>query len=195
MISERNESAWSGKLWKTIFGSPKLTPKEVSLFITLHNSPRFGRCSMNVHLVPDSPNSIIWKLTKSGRYSVETAYMMQFSGITVSTMPTLVWKTWAPPKCKIFAWLVLQNRVWAADRLESRGWTNCGLCKLSNQDQETAAHLLFYCRFTLKIWSSLKSWLGLHDLDPREWQAFGTVKEWWSEAIHKRFVRGRPWPR
>ena len=76
--------------------------------------------------------------------------------------------------------------IHTADRLERRGWPNCGLCKLCNQEQETAAHLLFKCRFTLRIWSSLKSWIGLHDLDPTEWQAFGTVKEWWSVAIHKR---------
>ena len=122
-----------------------------------------------VHLVPGTPDSITWKFTKNGVYSSATAYRMQFLGHTASTMPTLVWKHWAPPKCKIFAWLVLQNRVWTADRLERRGWPNCGLCKLCNQEQETAAHLLFQCRFTTRIWSSLKSWLGLHDLDPTEW--------------------------
>jgi hypothetical protein len=43
---------------------------------------------------------------------------MQFEGLTNSTMPVMVWKPWATPKCKIFTWLVLQNRVWTADRLE-----------------------------------------------------------------------------
>ena len=141
---------------------------------------------MDVHLVPGSPDTILWKFTKSGSYSATTAYKMQFLGLTGSTMPAVVWKTWSSPKCKIFAWLVFQNRVWTADRLEMRGWPNCGLCKLCNQDQEMAAHLLFKCRFTTRIWSSLKNWLGLHDLDSRVGQAFGTVKEWWSEAIHKR---------
>ena len=157
--------------------------------LTFHHIMQFvkiWKMLTEVHLAPDSPDSITWKLTKDGRYSTATAYKMQFLGLTASTMPTLVWKTWAPPKCKIFAWLVLQNRVWTADRLERRGWPNCGLCKLCNQEQETAAHLLFKCRFTLRIWSSLKSWIGLHDLDPTEWHVFGTVEEWWSEAIHKR---------
>ena len=141
---------------------------------------------MDVHLAPNAPDSICWKLTNSGSYSAATAYRMQFLGLTTSTMPALVWKIWAPPKCKIFAWLVLQNRVWTADRLERMGWPNCVLCKLCSQEQEMAVHLLFKCRFTTRIWSSLKNRLGLHDLDPREWQAFGTVNEWWSEAIHKR---------
>jgi hypothetical protein len=31
---------------------------------------------------------------------------------TNSCMTSLVWKPWAPPKCKTFAWLIIQNRVW-----------------------------------------------------------------------------------
>ena len=111
---------------------------------------------------------------------------MQFLGHTNSMMPTLVWKPWAPPKCKIFAWLAIQNRIWTADRLERRGWQNCGLCKLCNQVQETGAHLLFKCRFTTRIWSSIKTWLGLHDVMPSDWQHLPTVKDWWMEVINKK---------
>ena len=35
---------------------------------------------MEVHLVPDTPESITWKLTKNGAYSTATAYRMQFLG-------------------------------------------------------------------------------------------------------------------
>jgi hypothetical protein len=30
-------------------------------------------------------------------------------------MLSMVWRPWAPPKCKTFAWLVIQNLVWTAD--------------------------------------------------------------------------------
>jgi hypothetical protein len=112
---------------------------------------------------------------------------MQFLGHTKSTMLALVWKPWAPPKCKTFAWLIIQNRVWTADRLERRGWQNCRRCKLYNQVQESTSHLLFKCRFTIGVWSKVKQWLGLHDVDPSSWHAFRNIKEWWMEAIHKQW--------
>ena len=139
----------------------------------------------NVHLTEDA-DKITWKFTNNGKYSSSSAYKMQFLGHTQSTMPALVWKPWAPPKYKIFSWLIIQNRVWTADRLQRRGWPNCGLCKLCNHVPETAAHLLFQCRFTKRIWSSLKGWLGLHDFDMSAWQTLQNVKDWWCAAIHKR---------
>ena len=77
----------------------------------------------DIQLNNDVPDKIVWKLTQNGSYSSKSAYNMQFLGQTSSTMPALVWKPCPPPlKCKIFAWLILQNRVWSADRLERRGW-------------------------------------------------------------------------
>lgn len=138
-----------------------------------------------IHLDPSTTDSILWKLTKDGCYSSKSAYTMQFFGHPKSCMPSLVWKPWAPPKCKIFAWLIIQNRVWTADRLQKRGWPNCGTCKLCNQAQESASHLLFKCRFTICVWSRVKNWLGLQDVNPATWHTMRNVKEWWNEAIHK----------
>jgi hypothetical protein len=138
-----------------------------------------------VQLNSNTSDSISWKLTNSGCYSSKSAYNMQFLGHTKSSFPSLVWKPWAPPKCKTFAWLIIQNRVWTADRLQKRGWPNCGRCKLCNQVHESASHLLFKCRFTIGVWSSVRSWLGLHDVDPSAWHSRGNVKEWWTEEIHK----------
>ena len=94
-------------------------------------------------------------------------------------MNQIVWKNWAPPKCKFFAWLVINNRIWTADRLQRRGWPNCHLCPLCKQVQELAAHLLFHCRFTVRVWGKLKSWLGLHDIHLADWAPFESVKVWW----------------
>jgi hypothetical protein len=67
-------------------------------------------------------------------------------------MPMIVWKPWAPPKCKIFTWLNLQNRAWTAGRLGRRGWQNCRHCKLCNQVEESASHLIFKCHFLIHVW-------------------------------------------
>jgi hypothetical protein len=140
----------------------------------------------NVLLDNESEDSITWKFTNNGCYSAKSAYNMQFLGLTTSTMPTFVWKSWAPQKCKTFTWLILQNRVWTADRLEKRGRPNCGLCKLCNQVQESTAPIFYHCRFTIRVWTVIISWLGLHEMDTQDWHAIESVKDWWAQVIHKR---------
>jgi hypothetical protein len=140
----------------------------------------------DITLAPQRPDEIKWKLTNDDCYSTKSAYKMQLLGQTTSLMPSLVWKPWAIPKCKFFAWLALQNRVWTADRLARRGWQNYGLCKLFNQRQESASHLLFKCRFPRRVWKKLKLWLGLQHIDTTTWHQYRSVKEWWKEVIHRR---------
>jgi hypothetical protein len=156
--------------------------------LTLEHITQFAKLwdkLSNIHINDDEQDTIIWKLTTHGNYSSSSAYKMQFEGLTNSAMPGMVWKHWATPKCKIFTWLVLQNRVWTADRLERRGWQNCGNCKLCNQVQESAAHILFTCRFTRRVWLSIKDWLGLVDVEPDRWIEAATVHEWWTCFVQK----------
>ena len=99
-------------------------------------------------------------------------------------MSILVWRHWALPKCKLFIWLVTENRIWTADKLERRGWDNCGRCNLRNQVQDTAAYLFFQCRFTTRFWKAVKVWLGIHDIQPVDWNAVATMKDWWTNIIN-----------
>lgn len=64
-----------------------------------------------VQLQDNHLDTITWKLTTSGHYSAATAYKAQFCGIMASSFKNTIWKNWAPPKCKFFAWLITQNRV------------------------------------------------------------------------------------
>lgn len=68
------------------------------------------------------PNSIVWKLTKHGQHTTGSAYRAQFEG-RWKLISWLNWKTWAPPKCKLFSWLAIQNIICTSDRLQSQGWT------------------------------------------------------------------------
>ena len=36
-------------------------------------------------------------------------------------MGVCVWRSWAPLKCKIFAWLAMQYRLWTSDRRARHG--------------------------------------------------------------------------
>jgi hypothetical protein len=77
-------------------------------------------------------------------YSAASAYKLQFFGLIESSMYKLMWKAWAPAKVKNHAWLVLQNRLWTADRLWKRGWDNCGLCPLCKQTEENNNHIFVH---------------------------------------------------
>jgi hypothetical protein len=134
----------------------------------------------NVQLDEEMEDDISWKFTENGQYSAASAYQAQFLGLVHSVMDTIVWKTWAPPKVKHHAWLVLQNRLWTADRLQNRGWPNCGLCPLCKQVTESSNHLFVHCRFTVRIWELLKQWLGLIGVNPSHWAGLST-NEWWSQ--------------
>jgi hypothetical protein len=115
-------------------------------------------------------------------YSAASAYKLQFLGLVFFDMNVFVWKVWATPKAKNHAWLALQNRLWTTDRLEKRGWPNCGLCPLCKQTLEINDHPFVACRFTTRIWELLKEWLGLQGIHPRQWTGLD-IKEWWSLLV------------
>ena len=126
----------------------------------------------------DIEDDISWKLTASGEYSAKTAYEVQFLGSSSSIIYKPVWKAWAPPKVKFFAWLATQNRIWTADRLAKRGWPNCGACPLCKQTTETGIHLFINCRVTKRIWACVKDWAGIPAMDMSQWEGL-SIKQWW----------------
>jgi hypothetical protein len=61
----------------------------------------------------------------------------------------------------MFAWLTIQNIFWTTDRFQRR---DCQIMegasfvtKFKNPPQ-----LLFKCRFTIRVWTDVKSWLALN---------------------------------
>lgn len=133
-----------------------------------------------IQLQLDINDDIIWRFEANGEYSATSAYRVQFLGSTSTTMNKTIWKVWAPPKVKFFSWLTIQNRIWTADRLEKRGWENCGLCTLCKRANETSSHLFFKCRFAMRVWRMVKDWLGLGTLEINGWAAVRNTKTWWT---------------
>lgn len=106
------------------------------------------RIAQRVTLRPDLPDTVTWKLTANGDYTTKSAYQAQFLGSTANNFNKLIWRNWAPPKCKFFRWLALQDRLWTSDRLAARGWPNNGVCPLCRCVQESGIHLFKGCRVT-----------------------------------------------
>ena len=84
----------------------------------------------------------IWKFSANAQYSAKSAYESFFIGATSFGPWERIWKSWAPPKCRFFLWLVAHNRCWTADRLERRGLPRSACCPLCDQAQETINHIL-----------------------------------------------------
>jgi len=134
-------------------------------FHNAHFSPAHFReyCDLwhqvsQTRLHQDIPDNITWKLTADGTFRTKSAYEAQFVGSSSTSFDNLIWKIWAPPKCKMFSWLAIQNRIWTADRLAARGWphnTNCVLCHAT---QETGIHIFADCRFVKRIWDAMATW-------------------------------------
>jgi hypothetical protein len=115
----RRDAPWL-KLWSN-FWVIKINNQGGLSLVHLVQFAKLWKMVQHVHLDPNATDLVTWILTNDVGYSSKSAYSMQFLGHTMSSMPYLVRKPWAPPKCKAFAWLVIQNRVWMVDRLERRG--------------------------------------------------------------------------
>ncbi|XP_073367762.1 uncharacterized protein [Aegilops tauschii subsp. strangulata] len=124
-------------------------------------------------------DDISWKHMASGQYTSASAYKAQFLGVVLSPMDQMVWKAWAPLKVKFFAWLALQDRIWTADRLAKRGWPNCGPCPLCKGVQECGPHILFKCRYSLRLWRLVIQRFGIDDMDTTSWHLMDSVESWW----------------
>jgi exonuclease III len=132
-------------------------------------------------LSPEDKDSIIWRHTTDGQYSAKSAYQLQFIGKTRSLTANITWATKAPPKCRFFIWLMLQNRVWTAARLLLREWPNEYFCPLCVRNLETIYHLLQECKFAREVWSKVASWISAPVLNPTTWSQDTDFQSWFIE--------------
>lgn len=91
-----------------------------------------------------------------------------------------IWKTWAPPKCRFFLWLVAHNRCWTADRLAHRGLPHPERCPLCDQASEIIDHLLIGRVFTREFWFRFLSQVGLQSLSPQPTKL--SFLDWWDRT-------------
>lgn len=137
----------------------------------------------NVILIESQQDNICWVLTADGKYTAKSAYSMQFEGKTHCVAAVQTWKTRAPPRCKFFVWLMLQDRIWTAARLQLRGWPNEYFCQLRIRNLETTRHLFCECQVATKIWEEVANWIQAASLLPENWNQTSTMAEWCTDLI------------
>ena len=133
-----------------------------------------------VVLQQDSPDQHIWRLSSSGQYTAKSAYDALFQGAISFAPYERIWKSWAPPKCQFFMWLVAHRRCWTADRLARRNLPHPAHCPLCDQVEEDIQHLLVGCVFARQFWFDLLRQVGLAVLAPQPCDT--SFDEWWSKA-------------
>ncbi len=109
---------------------------------------------------------------------------MQILGGIPSISTNVIWKCWAPSKCKFFAWLLLQNRIWTVDRLQQREWPNNYFCQHCFRNLETAQHLFYKCSITSTLWDVIATRLGIPQLRPQNWPQTAILEDWWVQTVH-----------
>jgi hypothetical protein len=137
----------------------------------------------------EQEDDVCWRFTPSGTYTSTSAYNMQFVGTYADFNWAHIWKAKVENKCNFFCWLVLQNKVWTADRiLKLRSQTN-QICQLCRTHPESVMHMLAECSYSRSVWHSLQSWVGV-DVQPPPTCSYRRLKKWWNSMVGKQ-VRGQ----
>jgi hypothetical protein len=120
----------------------------------------------DIVLSDSQQDTIAWVQTADGAYSAKSAYAAHFIGRTKCESAAQICKTKAPPKCKFFLWLMLQNRIWTTAHLQIRGWTNEYFCQLCLRSLETTQHMFCECPMAREIWKQAGNWIQVPSLMP-----------------------------
>jgi hypothetical protein len=82
----------------------------------------------------------------------------------------------------IFYWLILQNKLWTADRItKDRVQTN-QICQLCRTHPKTALHMLAPCPYSKMMWRGQGRWTGI-GLQTLPSTSYWKFKIWWTAMM------------
>jgi hypothetical protein len=113
-------------------------------------------------------DSLIWTGgDRSGQLTAKNVYQA-LAALTWKPLSSnwrqRIWRDICPLKLKLFAWLLLENKLLFWDKLQARGWEGPNRCSLCNHDSESTLHVFILCPFTRAIWSYISSALNFSSL-------------------------------
>jgi mannosylglycoprotein endo-beta-mannosidase len=161
---------WTRGLWRMS------TADEIAEFILLWDKLQ------HIQLT-DETDSITWRWTAHGNYTSKSAYSVQFRGTYCSFDTKAIWKASAEGKHKLFAWLLVQNRILTADLLLVRNWLCQPVCILCDQNWETTVHLCLHCVYAREVWFMVSNWAEVTIQVPAQ---DVSTKVWWNGAMQER---------
>lgn len=87
----------------------------------------------HLQLNNNAQDSISWKVPTNDHCSVGSAYALHILSNIQNNNVKKVWIVSAEGNVCFFLWLLLQDRVWTAERLRDRGWPHNTVCTLCDQ--------------------------------------------------------------
>jgi hypothetical protein len=115
---------------------------------------------VDVALFEGVEDSFRWGWEKDFSYSARSGYRALFGARVDMPGALQIWRSRAPPNCKVFLWLASRNRCWTADRLSRRGLPHPAACPFCDQSTETLDHLLMGCVLSRDVWATCLRWWG-----------------------------------
>jgi hypothetical protein len=112
-----------------------------------------------------------------------SAYNTQFHGSFADHDWQRLWKTKTENKCKLFGWLILQNRLWMVDRIAKHGGQTNQVCRLCHTHPESTIHMNVQCTYAKMVWQGLQAWLGTALQQPLS-NRYRRFQEWWTNMIN-----------
>ena len=102
----------------------------------------------------NTPYMVAYNLTTDGLYSVASTQEIKFFRTGRQDWSCQGLETESLRDNQIFfMWLLLQNILWTADRLNKRGWPHNDACCICDQTLETTFHLAFECMYAKEVWT------------------------------------------
>ncbi|KAL0017636.1 hypothetical protein SO802_004705 [Lithocarpus litseifolius] len=103
-------------------------------------------------------DSIIWKLSKDGDFSMKSAYALANNSYIPDTpfLGMWIWKLDILPKISHFLWMCMHKSVPVNNTLFSRGIIEVNKCPLCKKMPESIGHLLRECIYACDFWYKIK---------------------------------------
>lgn len=117
---------------------------------------------------PITDQKDVWTYRWGEKYSSSKFYALIHQHLAVPAVYHWLWKSSCIMKTKVFAWLLLSDRLNTKNLLLRRNWKvtedySCVLCP--TQSHEDRLHLFFGCTFSQRIWNYLQiDWVQSDDL-------------------------------
>ncbi|KAJ4783220.1 RNA-directed DNA polymerase (reverse transcriptase)-related family protein [Rhynchospora pubera] len=133
----------------------------------------------------DLNDTLIWKKTKEGRYSVKHGYAWRMERESYTEYVGVNESHWIKidriknivPKVKLFLWRLLSGTLTIAQNLNKRIRAISPMCQRCNSENEFECHCFFFCPGSRAVWFGSPLMLRVHELPLNIIHAFTHITE------------------